>query len=97
MGNGRKAGSSTQTIRALQIVEMLASRHFGMAIDDLADELGVSSRTVDRDIQAISNVVGVVRCSCGGRRGARFRPQRDPWTGLGCGDGGRPGGPGGRG
>lgn len=50
---GRKAGSHSQTARALRLLDRLAGRRTGLPLRDLADELGVTERQLRRDLRAL--------------------------------------------
>jgi predicted DNA-binding transcriptional regulator YafY len=59
--------------------QILAGRALGATVAELAAALDVSARTIDRDIEALSEVVGLRRCACRGARGVRLDNHQSPW------------------
>ena len=49
----RDSGRNAQTIRQLQIIAFLDSMRYGATLDELAEEFGVETRTIRRDLDAI--------------------------------------------
>lgn len=45
-----------QLIRQWMLIRLLSSRHYGVSVRDMADELSVSDKTVRRDLQTIQEV-----------------------------------------
>lgn len=68
-----------QPTRLVRMYQILSSRALGASVAELAAALDVSTRSIDRDIEALSEVVGLTRCACRGRRGVRLNNRASPW------------------
>ena len=69
----------SQPTRLVRMYQILASRALGATVAELAAALDVSARSIDRDIEALSEVVGLTRCACRGARGVRLNNRHTPW------------------
>jgi len=59
--------------------QILSSRALGATVAELAAALDVSTRSIDRHIEALSEALGPTRCACRGRRGVRLDNRASPW------------------
>ena len=78
---GRPAKAYSQATRLVHLLHILSHRWLGATIQELAGELQVSTRTIDRDLQALGEVVSITRCACKGTRGVRLCDRQNPWRG----------------
>ena len=76
---GRPAKTYSQATRLVRLMQILSHRWLGATIKELASELQVSPRTIDRDLRALAEVVSLTRCACRGARGVRLCDRQNPW------------------
>ncbi len=76
---GRPPKKYSQGTRLVSMLRLLAHRWLGASIQEMSENLGVSTRTIDRDLRALAEVVPLRRCAVKGQRGVRLQDREKIW------------------